>query len=172
METAEGDIDKLEGRATSLESRTTIVEEATAALTEWVEEADETLIAHGSDITNLQGRTLNIENRLSVAENDIDKVENRATALESRTEVVENLTSSLNSWAEELDHNLKEYYGYEDIGQDAFYFIDKEKNVVAVVDSAGLTTTNVTIKEGNNVKNIKDNVMFFETLGSINITIK
>lgn len=66
-----------------------------------------------------------------------------------------------------LENNLKTYYGYEHLGQDTFYFIDNNNNVVAKIDSAGITTTNITFA---NEKNAKQNMMFFENMGTINIS--
>jgi hypothetical protein len=69
-----------------------------------------------------------------------------------------------------MEDNLEEYYGYNNFGQDTFYFIDKsaDPRVGTMVNAAGITTTNITFA---NEKNAKENMMFFEKLGTVNITI-
>jgi hypothetical protein len=73
------------------------------------------------------------EGRLTTVENKTNSLENRTTSLESRVNNVEDTTSTLEIWAEEVDSNLKDYYGYDDLKQEAVYFIDNEDNVITYI---------------------------------------
>lgn len=98
------------------------------------------------------------KNKSAIESNDADilVLQSRATELEAAHDTMED--------------NLEEYYGYNNFGQDTFYFIDSstDPRVGTMVNAAGITTTNITFA---NEKNAKENMMFFEKLGTINITI-
>ena len=116
------------------------------------------------------------QNKQAIESNDADiltlqsratALEERAGSLEDRTVAVEQLASANQNAHGVMEDNLEEYYGYNNFGDDTFYFIDKSKNVGTMVNGAGITTTNITFA---NEKNAKDNIMFFEKRGTINIT--
>lgn len=98
------------------------------------------------------------KNKSAIESNDADilALQNRATELETAHDTMED--------------NLEEYYGYNNFGQDTFYFIDSSTipKVGTMVNGAGITTTNITFA---NEKNAKENMMFFEKLGTIDIQI-
>lgn len=119
------------------------------------------------------------KNKTAIESNDTDilalqgratELESRASALEGRTTAVEGLAAANQVAHNTMEDNLEEYYGYNNFGQDTFYFIDKstDPRVGTMVNAAGITTTNITFA---NEKNAKENMMFFEKLGTVNITI-
>lgn len=112
--------------------------------------------SNDADILALQGRATGLESR--------------ASALEGRTTAVEGLAAANQIAHNTMEDNLEEYYGYNNFGQDTFYFIDKstDPRVGTMVNAAGITTTNITFA---NEKNAKENMLFFEKLGTVNITI-
>lgn len=110
---------------------------------------------------------LNVQVDSNKAEIDVNTQD--ISSLKTRTEEVEQKASTLEDRADTLEQNLEDYYGYNNFG-DAFYFIDNQSSpeVVTMVNAAGITTIDVTFKNG---KSATKNMMFFEKLGTINITI-
>ena len=105
------------------------------------------------------------KNKTAIESNDADIL-----ALQGRATAVEGLAAANQTAHNTMEDNLEEYYGYNNFGQDTFYFIDSSTNpkVGTMVNASGITTTNITFA---NEKNAKENMMFFEKLGTINMTI-
>lgn len=105
------------------------------------------------------------KNKTAIESNDADIL-----ALQGRATAVEGLAAANQAAHNTMEDNLEEYYGYNNFGQDTFYFIDKsaDPRVGTMVNASGITTTNITFA---NEKNAKENMLFFEKLGTVNITI-
>lgn len=142
------------------------------------------LVGTSNDSANWDGTTHEAQiNALKNAVGNPNHGANAATGHELRldnleanlTSEITNRTSADSALSERIDtnkdliDNVNKYFGNFD--SDALYILDKDSKVVALIDSNGLTTTNITLKTSqsstlNNVQN-KSTMTFFSAVGTV-----
>lgn len=142
------------------------------------------LVGTSNDSANWDGTTHEAQiNALKNAVGNPNHGANAATGHELRLDNLEaNLTSEITNRTsadsalserintnKDLIDNVNKYFGNFD--SDALYILDKDSKVVALIDSNGLTTTNITLKtsQSSTLNNVQDKstMTFFSAVGTV-----